>query len=784
VSPEDLDAQNDFSQFAAYFRRPIIDSDPHPDDYKAFLAYFQGKSIQEILHSFQAMPIKRLLLIISNAPYGPLVLIPDHPLFDVTKNVFLALNMHLESLLGIDGECTSANMKPLPPGYSSTPVILNWYKQLFPCGFSRPSLPVISALMLALERFPSATTPNRQNALICLLSMNVICPSAALHMEESEVAEMSKDPQRIRFVGPKSLRNIMLISRRMGLERLPSALAKGLLHAASCPQFATAYPDYWEKWSSLQHVANPNLHAALLSELVSRGAGVGVLRELVPAFTEKVLYPLGLGKGDGSKGMSVAGYSLLLRFVVGLVLDEDRTATACEAPLSPRTQLGFLAAVAPLLTLAVKGINQHYKLTPRGFWDRLMDSLGSYNAISGPQSKHNISHYPCFTLGRSGEDAITLKRWVRNINVRHTQNYAVHKVMVDLGGLLSAGKLLDVVRLIPGASDILLSVPSISPKLMEEVSTSIIKARNAEVLVHGMMMQATDMDRDHFLDAEDEVIFAKLTSSLSGMQVLVTRRIITAMNSVVKAASRSSGVEELTIAGVTLAPQQVRSLASLGIPSTHTRVLDYSLDVAWPDARLAIEIDGPYHFLEPCLSALGEALEELARDQKKSKASSVGGFVPEKTHLFHQNPFPLCADVTTKAFRNLMSIRAMKHQTQTVGIAAAKDSLARSHTERVRLEALKLLKWNLVHVHFLDMVDIVPVLIHLLKGKAVSWLDLPLEEMESMFATMTEEDFKQEILQTTDNPPALRSILRATYTMDAYIANILKTMSQNMNDKN
>ena len=158
--------------------------------------------------------------------------------------------------------------------------------------------------------------------------------------------------------------------------------------------------------------------------------------------------------------------------------------------------------------------------------------------------------------------------------------------------------------------------------------------------------------------------------------------------------------------------------------------------------------------------------------------------------FFYHAPFPPVADWTVLPARHRVIARALKCRAALLGTEAMRQPSSLSHTERVRLEAIRLQGWGLVHVHFMDVEDVVPVLIYLLsKNTASRLLDMSLTDLETSITSGEWASTLKEDLAKSNDPakatvfPQPTAILKAATAMDSYLVRVLKDLCKVAEEK-
>ena len=148
-------------------------------------------------------------------------------------------------------------------------------------------------------------------------------------------------------------------------------------------------------------------------------------------------------------------------------------------------------------------------------------------------------------------------------------------------------------------------------------------------------------------------------------------------------------------------------------------------------------------------------------------------------------------DWTVLPARHRVVARALKRRAAVLGTEAMRQPSSLSHTERVRLEAIRLQGWGLVHVHFMDLEDAVPVLIYLLsKNNASRLLDMSLPDLEaSLTSGEWANTLREDLAKVNDSGkapqvfPQPTAILRAATAMDSYLVRVLKDLCKVAEEK-
>jgi hypothetical protein len=690
----------------------------------------QGMSVQQLEERISSLPSAELMDLVMKCPYGVL-LVHNPPLESTVRTFLLALMIHLEALVGL-----APPYSPLPSSFSARDCgafinLLKLNRDLAP----KPSLPLMAALLQpfveALANGPSQLRREAavavQRSLTNLQGVGMVCPSVTLLMESVEAASLNKDPKRAFYIGPKSLRGLMMLCKTVRLTFLPGALAQSLLFCARDKSPRAEH--FWQSWRSLQRCPNQNLYAALLSDLSVTGVGVGVMRELVVSMGAQLLLsqPEQAGANPPSappRQLSVAGHALLLRTLAGLAIDEAGVSAAEAAAHPGRSLEGYITACLPLLQLAVNGINEHFQATPQSFFQRLTDSLGSYHAFPDVDGEVKTDYGEVFKTEASERDL--LYRWLRNVPMPQGggEGIIVHKFSVDLGVLLTASALLETLRLSPSVGPLLKDVPPVHSDMLCRIDVALTKSRSAEH-AHRMALLAPLMsDREKSVSrGEDEKEVVSASAFTPWMQQLVTLRLKAVMRSVqARVEGGSSASSGAQVSGVHLSGPQLASLAALGMPTFEFKVLDYSLDLCWPSAHLGLEVNGPMHFHTLSAAEMASAITEIsARD-----GGGNGSF-------FDAPGLPAVVDWSVAATRQKIYRVALEQRAARAQATAGKGGLAggggapsvgeggsygdRHFAERVRLQAIARRGWRIVHIDHDDVQSSIPLMVlFLLKG--------------------------------------------------------------------
>ena len=660
----------------------------------------QGRSVQQLAGDLATMEHATLMEHVRHCPYGRLMA-SNAAVQDLVRSFILALVIHLEDLVG-----RAPPHARLPSAFTFTDCdsVLNLFKQNR--ALSRPSLPLMSALLAG--GFDARYPPLVQRSLSSALALGVLCPSLAQSMEQREVREFSAKATHAVDVGPKGLRNLLQLCKSMHLGSMVEAVAAAFLQIARDKQ----YKWFWRQFRSPERSPNPNLFAALFSDMCMAGASTGTMREAISAMGRRVL----LGEGRG-KELSVAGHALLLRTLVSLALDEG-SVTREETEAHPERALAaYLTAARPLFLLAIEGINAHYLATPPGFFERMVGAIGSYSARSDAMLDAKQGKNYEATMALEPGDGASLLRWMRNVPPDASQALEVHKLSIDLAVLATASALLETLLTMPGAAEPLQRLPTILPGIMHPILTALGKSRAAEGEAHAALL--TPRDAAAAASAASSAAAAAATaaaaaaaanvhqqdysSSLSYMQQLVTLRVHAVLLQVASLCAAGAGdVQGHAISGVALTPAQLQALHSLGLPSLAIKVMDYSLDLAWPRAHLGLEIDGPLHFEQLSAAEMSGALDAVASDE----SSELSVFsAPASAGL--PTVFDWSVPMTRYAVVKVGLTGRAKGGSQGPG--------KRLFSERVRLQALALRGWSLAHVDYAQMEGQMPILVKLLR---------------------------------------------------------------------
>ena len=786
-----------------------------------------GQSVAQTLHVLDAGPHARVMSLVNGCPYANFMSGDAPQVLDRARNFLLALSMHLEQHVG-----HAPPYARLPDRFApaDADMLLNLFKQ-----FGKQLRPPMQVMAALLER-AGARGVRAQRALQNAQLLGVQCPTQAFEMAASEASLLRGDPSRVMHVGPKAMRNLLGIMKQVRMPELAEALALALLHVArESERGSETAAAFWRSWRDPVRCPNPNLHATLLTDLAGWGASAGSMREVLPAVGGQLLLA-GQGDAHPSRALAVGGYGLLLRAMAGLALDEGSVSAEEVAAHPGRSLEAYLRAARPLMTLATTSINSIHASAPPGYFDWLVGLLSTYHSradVAGEVKAYDAS------VPLPPAQVEELRRWLRNVSPAR-DSIGVHYVAIELSnGVVSANGVLEALRSCPRAGPLLQGVPPLAPAMVEVIQRHLHKSRSAEREAHSHLRGTRPLDAQEAGEAGEELgegapaagagagvapaaaaaaaaaspaaslstpilpappgleVFA---ASLSWMQQVATLRVqavIAAAAGAARAAAGGGGgggssSKGCTISGVALTAAQAAALGRLGQPSHDVSVYDFSLDLAWPAQRLALEIDGPLHFESLTASEMAGALAALGGTGGNAEAAAMGA---GDGTFFSAPGLPSLVDWSVAASRYKVTRVGLSMRAEAVRRAAAARAGSASASgaapaavrltggtdfrERVRTAVIARLGWRVAHVNFLEIEAQVPMLVRFLRGAPVQDSDggasLAAHRFRARYLELSVEDLVAARAEMAQVAPHIgdADLAKAAAGVDAVIIRVL-----------